>query len=352
MAKQADINQGPFLHAALRTTSMMKFVLISLLPVIVFGIAVFGLDALYIILTSVLAAVLSEFLWCKLFRKPITINDGSAVITGLLLALSMPPQTPLILVVVGACFAIIVVKQLFGGLGKNLLNPAVTARVLLFFAFPKQMHAWQKPFYYILGEKHSDWITFFHATTGATVKGLSGATPLEIISLNRPEILEVGMTRPMPALVYFDHARSYLDLFLGSKSGCIGEVSVLLILLGAFYLLYKRVISWEVPVVTIASFSILSWILGGLLMKGGFFHGDILFNLLSGSFIFAVIYMASDPVTTPLTRTGRIIFSIGLALITSLVRSLGVFPEGIMFGILAMNLLTPFINWVTGLVRL
>ncbi len=274
---------------------MMKGMLIALAPAALFAIYSYRLSAVLLIAVSVAAAVGSEALYQYLAKKPIKIKDFSAVVTGLLLALTVSPSLPLYVVAAGAVFGIVIGKQVFGGYGKNLFNPALFGRLFIIYAFPGTM---------------GPWLTPIDLTTTAT--------PLQII---RSE----GTLTPLS------------DLFLGSVPGSIGETSALLLLLGAGWLLYNRFANWRIPVSVLGAVILVSILTGQ----------SILFHLFSGSLILGAFYMATDPVSSPKTQLGRYIFGFGVGLIIMAMRLWGWLPEGTTFAIIGMNLLVPFINRFT-----
>ncbi len=274
---------------------MMKGMLIALAPAALFAIYSYRLSAVLLIAVSVAAAVGSEALYQYLAKKPIKIKDLSAVVTGLLLALTVSPSLPLYVVAAGAIFGIVIGKQVFGGYGKNLFNPALFGRLFIIYAFPGTMGPWLTPIYL--------------TTT---------ATPLQII---RSE----GTLTPLS------------DLFLGTIPGSLGETSALLLLLGAGYLIYNRFANWRIPVSVIAAVVLVSLITGQ----------SVFFHLFSGSLIIGAFFMATDPVSSPKTQLGRYIFGFGVGLIIMAMRLWGWLPEGTTFAIIGMNLLVPFINRFT-----
>jgi electron transport complex protein RnfD len=271
----------------------MRVVILALLPSSLAAVYFFGWRALALIVVTVLSAVVAEAVSQWLAKKPITITDGSAALTGLLLALVLPSTLPLWLAVIGAIFAIVIVKTLFGGLGFNIFNPALAARAFLLAAWPVAMTNWVRPF---------DAVTI--------------ATPLYLVN----KLHEAGS--------------SYWDLFIGNRAGSLGETSVLAILLGAGLLLLIGVIDWSTPIAFIGAVAFLSWFLG---------H-DPLFAILSGGLLFGAFFMATDFVTAPVTTKGRFVFGLGCGLLTVLIRYFGGFPEGVNYAILIMNMITPIID--------
>lgn len=274
---------------------MMKGMLIALAPVAVFAIYSYGLNALLLIAVSVAAAVASEALYQYLAKKPLKIKDLSAVVTGLLLALTLSPSLPLYVAAAGAAVGIVVGKQLFGGYGKNIFNPALFGRLFIIYAFPGTMTPWLAP-----------------------VDMTATATPLQIA---RSE----GTLAPLQ------------DLFLGTVPGSLGETSALLLLLGGAWIIYKRYANWRIPLSCLAAVVLVCLITGQ----------NVLFHLLSGSLLLGAFFMATDPISSPKTQPGRYIFGFGVGLIIMTMRLWGWLPEGTTFAIIGMNLLVPIINRYT-----
>lgn len=304
-----QVSNSPHIRDGATTFSLMRDVVIALVPAIAASGIIFGMRAILLILVSVISCMFFEYISRRIMKRNNTLSDLTAVITGILLAFNVPPTLPYYMVVVGAFFAIVVAKQMFGGLGNNFVNPALTARIILAIAFPTAMTSWAGP----LGA--SD---FVRSMTGADL--VSSATPLAI--------LKAQGSAGAAALP------SYLSLFLGEKAGCIGEVSVLALAAGAVYLLARRVITLWIPV----SYIVTVLIVTGLAGK------DPLYMLLSGGLFLGAFFMATDYVTSPVTPKGRIIFGIGCGLITSVIRLFGNMAEGVSFSILLMNILTPHID--------
>lgn len=279
---------SPHIKTEEDTKNIMLDMIIALAPATVFGVIVFGISALLTVLVCVAAAVITETLCCYLLHKPISTLDYSAIVTGLLLALSLPAGIPLYIAVLGSVFAIIVAKLLFGGLGKNLVNPAIFGRVFLLSAFPSFMTTFKEPF--------SDVI--------------ASATPLT------------------------SGTHSFKEIFFGVCSGSIGETSALLILFGGAYLVVRRVITITIPL----SFIITSFVIALISGLNPFVE------IVSGGLLFGAVFMATDYVTSPITKMGKIVFGIGCGIITMLIRLFSVLPEGVSYGILLMNLITPLID--------
>ena len=291
------ISHAPHIWGGFSTNKIMFIVVFALLFPTAAAIYFFGLYAIYIILTSIATAVLSEFVIKKL-RKKRFIMDGSAVVTGLLLALTLPPRIPLWMVVIGAFFAIAVVKEAFGGLGYNIFNPALAGRAFLSVSFPNEMTSWIIPPHF-------------------NYDAITGATPLND-----------NFT------YYADKLSLYKDLFFGNRGGSLGETSVILILIGAAILLVLRIIDWKIPVIYIGVVA-----LGSLLMGK-----DVLFQVMAGGLMIGAFFMATDYVTSPVTWKGRIIFTVGVGILTVLMRNFSNMPEGVCFSILIMNAFVPLID--------
>ena len=308
-AKQRfSVSAAPHIFARNTTTILMRDVLTALLPVVAAGIWFFGWNAARVILICVASCVLLELLWQLLMKKPVTIKDLSAVVTGVILAMNMPSTAPWWMLVIGSAVAILLVKQLFGGIGDNFVNPAITARAVLLASWPALMSG-------------SAYVTPFD--------GVSSATPLAIFSQTAEAVSGATANAVIPP--------SMMDLFLGRIPGCIGEVSKIAILLGLAYLLLRKTITWHIPVTMIASFMLFTLAFGG----------DPLQGVLMGSVLFGAVFMATDYVTCPMTHTGQMIFAAGAGLILALIRAFGGYPEGTTYAILLMNVLTPLIDRVT-----
>lgn len=301
MADKLHLSVSPHIHSGRSTQKIMLDVIIALIPTAVAGTVIFGLRSLALIAVCIASCVLCEFLFNLIIKKKQTIGDLSAVVTGLLLALNLSANTPVWQAVVGCVFAIIVVKCLFGGIGKNLVNPAITARVFML-------------------------ISFGNMTVAAFPKeyipdAVSSATPLvEIANGNIP---------------------SLLTLFLGAHGGAIGEVSALAILIGGAYLLCRKVITWHIPAVYVGFTFLFSFLFGG------FDAYTALAQILAGGLLLGAFFMATDYVTSPSSPLGKVVFGIGAAFLTVVIRFWANYPEGVSFAILLMNILTPYIEKLT-----
>lgn len=298
------VTSSPHLKDDITTSRIMLDVVIALIPAAAFGIYFFGPRVLLVLLTTVLSCVISEYITRKALKRKNTIGDLSAVVTGVILALNLPPTIPLWMAAVGGVFAIVIVKQLFGGIGQNFMNPAATARVFMLASWPKHMTEWILP-----GQPDA----------------ISSATPLSMIKAGEGRLPD------------------YLELFIGKIGGSIGEISVLALLIGAAYLFYRRVISPEIPLTFIGTVAVFTWIFGG----DGLFKGDFLYHILSGGLVLAAFFMATDYSTSPVTRKGKIIMGVGCGIITSVIRLYTNYPEGVSFAILLMNVMVPLIDRYT-----
>jgi len=310
------VSPSPHMAGPENTSTIMLDVVIALLPAYIWGIYVFGLRALWIGLLSVGASVGFELATQFLLHRPITVTDLSAVVTGLLLAMCLPVTVPLWMPVIGAFFAIVVVKQLFGGIGKNVVNPALAARVFL-FSWAAEMTAFQEAGHTLVSS----------AVTLDSADIVAGATPLAA--------LKAGS---LPA-------ESLFDLAIGNVGGCIGEVSALLLLAGGLYLiLFRKVITWHIPVSYLGTVALLTLLFP---QNDGVAVEFMLCQLLAGGLVMGAFFMATDYTTSPVTPVGRLIYGVGCGLITVLIRYFGSYPEGVSFAILIMNLLVWYLDKFT-----
>jgi electron transport complex protein RnfD len=325
---------SPHIASTVKTRQLMVNVLIALTPAAAFGVVIFGLPALVTILASVASAVAAESLFRYITRQDIRAADLSAAVTGLLLALVLPPATPPWMAALGAVFAVVVAKEFFGGIGANVFNPALIGRAFLIMSFPAAITTWTTPRSFLTAAAAPVLTDGLGGVTPALADGLSGATPLNIIKLGGT-VADVGTSFVSSGLAASaDYLSTLRTLFIGNRSGCIGETSILLILAGAVYLLVRKTIDWRAPAAMAGAVLVSSLVLGM----------DPLFGLLSGGLCFGAVFMATDYVSAPLTAKGKIIFGLGAGLITVLIRKWGNYPEGVSYGILIMNALTPFLN--------
>lgn len=294
--KKLIVSPSPHNEMYVKTHTIMLNVIIALLPALAVGCYIFGLRALLLTAVCVVSCVIFEFCSRKLMKRNNTISDLSAVVTGVILAMNLPVTLPIWMAVLGSFVAIVIAKQLFGGIGQNFANPAITARIVLMLSFPAAMTNWAVPFFY---RDSADVVT--------------GATPL------------------------VSGDASYLDLFLGKVGGCLGETCALALLVGGLYLAARRIISLAAPVGFIGSLALLSLIFGD----------DPLYAILSGGVFLGAFFMATDYATTPITAKGKLVFGLGCGIITFVIRHFGSYPEGVSFSILLMNVLTPYIEQLT-----
>ena len=290
MERLLVVSSSPHIHSPLDTQKVMGWVLAALAPAGLAGVYFFGFRAAIVMAVCVASCVLFEYLWEKAVKKPSTVNDLSAAVTGLLLAYNLPPTIPFWMAVLGSLFSMIVVKHLFGGLGCNIVNPALAGRAMMLTSWP--------------------------------VDGVSGPTPLALI--------KTGALDQLPSLQ---------DLFIGHVGGCIGETSAIALLIGFGILLWKDIIKWHIPVVYVATVAVLSMVFGRPVSP--------LYEVLSGGLLLGAIFMATDYVTTPVTRRGQIIFAVGCGVLATLIRTWGGYPEGVSYSILIMNLVVPLIDRAT-----
>lgn len=314
MSDLYNVSAAPHTRSNVSTKSIMQDVVIALIPASLFGIFNFGLRALLVILATVLSCVISEYLYCRLMKRPINPWDYSDVVTGLLLALNLPVSIPIWMAVLGGVFAIVIVKMLYGGLGQNFMNPALAARVFLFISFPARMST------FALDKITSPTTSEFLRDGALLLDGVSGATPLGQ--------LKAGETVDL------------LKLFIGQIGGTIGETSALALLIGAAFLVYRKIISLRIPLTYILSFAVFALIFGG----NGFDLNYLLGHVLGGGLILGAFYMATDYVTSPGTPKGQIVFGIFLGIMTGIFRIVGSGVEGVSYAIILGNLLVPMIN--------
>lgn len=325
--QQLTVTVSPHIRDEESVIRIMWTVNLSLLPAFVMGAYFFGPKAVFVTALCIITSVLSEYFVQKGLKKKITVSDGSAFLTGLLLGINLPASLwsfspfTIHIPIVGSVVAIIITKQLFGGLGYNIFNPALIGRAFLLISFPRAMTIWTEPN-----------AAFF----GMDAK--TAATPLGILK-------EEGAGKLMEA--FGDAANLYSQLLFGHRAGSIGETSAIALLLGAALLIYKKYITWHIPVSFLGTAALLAWVFGGKDMQTGkliLFGGDPIVHLLSGGMILGAFFMATDYVTCPSVRRGQIVFGIGCGALTMLIRLKGGYPEGVMFAILLMNCFAPLID--------
>ncbi|MDL2241817.1 RnfABCDGE type electron transport complex subunit D [Bacteroidales bacterium OttesenSCG-928-L03] len=315
MENKLIVSPSPHIHSGDSVEKKMYGVLIALIPAFIVSLVYFGLGALIVTVVSVLSCVLFEFLIQKyLLKTKVTVTDGSAIITGVLLAFNLPSNLPIWIILIGALVAIGVGKMTFGGLGRNIFNPALVGRVFLLISFPAQMTTWPKP-----GMFPMEYL----------VDAITGPTTLNILSLKSKSIPDLP---PLPELK---------DLLLGAMGGSLGEISAIALLLGFVFMLWKKIIRWHIPVVTVATVFVIT---GIMYLVDPTVYGSPVVHILSGGLLLGAIFMATDYVTSPMTVKGMVIYAIGIGTITSVIRLWGAYPEGVSFAILIMNAFTPLIN--------
>lgn len=315
MENMLAITSSPHLRAKTTTHTIMRDVLIALAPTFVASIIIFGFRSLLLCVVCVAASVLCEYFYRKWMHLSSTATDLSAAVTGLLLAFNLPVGIPLWMAVIGCFVAVVIVKQLFGGIGKNFANPAIVGRIVLLISFATPMTTWALP----VGQR--------------TVDAISGPTPLAALQMAAD-----AASSATPAAVT-PESFSYLQMFLGNIGGSLGETCKLTLLLGLIYLLVRKVITITVPVAFMGTVLVLSAVLGQ----------DPIYHLLAGGVVLGAVFMATDYVTTPTTERGKLIFGIGCGLITMVIRLYAGYPEGVSFAILLMNIVTPLIDKVTAI---
>ena len=308
MLKKLIISPSPHIHSGDSIEKNMYGVIIALIPAWLAALYYFGLGSLIVTAVSIISCVLFEFLIQKyLIKGKTTIFDGSAILTGLLLAFNLPSNLPVWIIIIGALAAIGIGKMSFGGLGNNIFNPALVGRVFLLISFPAQMTTWPEPGIFPM--------TYTDATTGATT---------------------LAMIKN-----HFGELPSHASIILGKMGGSMGEVSAVALIIGFLYLLWRKIITWHIPIVTILTVAVFALIMHGIAPET---HIDPIYQVFSGGLLLGAIFMATDYATSPMTKKGMIIYAIGIGLLTSVIRHFGAYPEGVSFAILIMNALTPLIN--------
>ncbi len=304
MEKKLIVSSSPHIRSYESIDKIMRDVVIALMPALIASIYYFRFGAIKVLVFSILGAVLTEAVTQKMMKRPVTIRDWSAVVTGILLAFNIPASAPWWIPFIGAVFAIAIVKQIFGGLGHNFMNPALAARAMLLASWPVQMTGW--------------------VTTGPDA--VSTATPLAILGG------EAEASTVLPSIT---------DILIGNIGGCIGETSAIFLIIGGIYLVYRKVITPRIPLVFIGTVAILTLILGG------FDFTYMIYQVFSGGLILGAVYMATDYASSPVTPKGQIIFALGCGIITTVIRIYGGYPEGVSYSILFMNVAAPVIDKYT-----
>jgi len=343
-----ELAMSPHVEGPKTTRKVMTDVVIALLPAAAAAVYFFGLRALLLVVLSVAAAMAAEYLCLKFMKRPVSFAlDGSAAVTGTLLAFNVPSSVPWWIPILGSAFAIVVGKQAFGGIGHNIVNPALLGRAFLVASFPVLMTAgWPAPSGYSGGTWSTSGISQERLAEIPGADAISGATPLNVMKQTFDEEgMETRMGEGAPERVReeLSSPSTYWNLLVGKIGGCLGETSGILLILGAAYLVARGVLEIRLPLSYLGTIALLGWVWGG----AGWFDGDPLFHILAGGVLLGGFYMISDMVTTPVTKKGRIIFGIGAGLITMVIRRWGGYPEGCSYSILLMNLVTPLIDRYT-----
>lgn len=297
MAEKLIVSSSPHIKAGITTRKIMLDVIIALIPACIASIIYFGWQSAMLLVVSVITCVAAEYISRKVMKRDNTIGDLSAVVTGLLIAMNVPSSLNPFMMMLGDVAAIVVVKQMFGGIGQNFVNPALIGRIILMNSFPGPMSSW--------------------TMTNYAIDGATTATPLGVVKM--------GLSDPLP---------SYLQMFLGNRGGCLGETCGLALLIGFAYLLIRKVISPVIPLCYIGTAALMSALLGR----------DVLFDILAGGLLLGAIFMATDYTTSPITIKGKVIYAIGCGVLTILIRKFGALPEGVSYSIIIMNLLVPLIE--------
>lgn len=312
------VSPSPHIHSEESVQKLMYGVIISLIPALAFSFFAFGINSLYVMTLSVLFCVGTEYIISRyLLKEEPTVTDGSAIITGILLGFNVPSSLPWWALLIGSIVAIGVGKSAFGGLGNNPFNPALVGRVFLLISFPVQMTSWPVPF--------ESRLQFTDATTGAT--------PLAVI--------KEGIDAGIPVSELMSQVPSYFNLLLGALGGCVGEISAIALIIGFLYMLWKKIVTWHIPVAMLATIVVSSGILWLINPEK---YVDPLFHLLTGGVMLGALYMATDYVTSPMTIKGMLIYGAGIGFITIVIRVFGSYPEGVSFAILIMNGFVPLMN--------
>ncbi len=362
------ISSSPHIRSPRNVTTIMRDVVIALIPVIIASVIIFGMRALLMTSVAVISAVLIELLFSRIAGKPKAIGDWSAVITGILVAANVPVGAPLWIPILGSAFAIVVVKWTFGGLGNNFINPALAGRAFLLASYPVYMTGkifsesgrWGKiptPFW---GESTGIWRNIAESITPQTVNAVTSAsqiandTIVQAAASISTSFDAVSGATPIVALKYgpvaeygIDLQTSFSALFFGDVGGCIGETSVLAILIGAIWMLYRRVIGFTIPTVFIATVFVLFLIFNGISGASPLSYDALsyaTFQILSGGLFFGAVFMATDMVTSPITIKGQAVFALGCGVLTFVIRKFGGYPEGVSYSILLMNIIVPLID--------
>jgi Na+-translocating ferredoxin:NAD+ oxidoreductase subunit D len=353
-APQKILSPAPHIHATQSVSRIMWLVIIALLPATINAIVIFGTHSLWVICTAIIAALLAETVIRYLLKRTSTIGNGSAILTGLLLAMNVPPEIPLWMVALGSFFAIIIVKELFGGLGYNIFNPALAGRAFLMASWPTEMTTLWHPFHekniltsahlqvIDLSQKAVDTITQATGLPQKAIDTITQATPLGLIKEmgNYTKELNISADSIYNALL---SKSMFKALAWGNIGGCIGETSAVLLFIGALFLLIRKIITWHIPVSFIGTFALVIYAYYSL---SGFYRPGaiVLYHILSGGLFLGAFFMATDMVTSPITDRGMLIFGCGCGLLAAVIRIWGGYPEGVSYAILLMNTTVPLFD--------
>ena len=318
MSNLLNVSPSPHVHGKESTQKLMFNVVIALIPAFFTSVFYFGIGAIIVTVTSLVSCLIFEYIIQKyILKKPISITDGSALVTGILLAFNLPSNIPVLIIIIGSFISIAVAKMTFGGLGNNPFNPALVGRVFMLISFPVQMTSWPVPKGFATG--YTDAVT--------------GATPLAII--------KEGLKNGEPLSSLMEHIPTPAQMFLGDMGGSMGEVAAVALLIGFVYLLVRRVITWHIPVSVIGSMALFTLILW---LANPEKNADPMFHILAGGVLLGAIFMATDYVTSPMVPRAMIIYGCGIGIITVIIMVYGAYPEGVSFAILIMNAFVPLMN--------
>jgi len=341
------MGNAPFIFDKRTSASLVWGTSAALLPPLAWGLYCFGLPAAIVVASSIFGALVGESIASGM-RRRFTLADGSAFLTGLLVGMAMPPGISPYIPAIASLFAVSVVKGAFGGLGSNWMNPALAGIAFALLNWPSAMSAWELPRHLagIAGISGATPLGFSGAHAGTAI---AGSRPIDILAAGGMKFtgLDASVTEALNRILFgrlgADLPPGYVDLFIGNKGGALGELSSVLILGASIILLSRKMIRWEIPASIVGSFALLTWVFGGLPLGNGFFAGDALFSILSGSFLLVAFFMAPDPVTSPSSRIGMLIYGIGVGLLTFVLRAFGSSGEGTAFAVIMMNCGVPAI---------
>jgi Na+-translocating ferredoxin:NAD+ oxidoreductase subunit D len=346
--KALTMGDAPFIFDKRTSGSLMWGSVLALLPALAWGLYCFGTPAAIVVASSILGALVGEAITSGL-RRRFTLMDGSAFLTGLLVGMAMPPGVSPHIPALASLFAICVVKGAFGGLGSNWMNPALAGIAFAFVSWPTEMRSWCQPSLF----------SGVSGLSGATPLGMArnflgsaspGSSPVDLLSAAGAGFSAIdgnvtgALNKCLFSFLGAELPSGYIDLLIGNKAGAVGEISAILILLGSIALIARRAVRWEIPASIVLAFAALTWTFGGLPLGNGFFAGDVLFSILTGSFLLVAFFMAPDPVTSPSSRPGMVVYGLGIGAIVFLLRSFGSAPEGSAFAVILMNCAVPAID--------